>query len=42
MDEAAFRAAAIDRVCRLAYDVLVTGLTPLSIPRNVIPGMKAS
>ena len=42
IEEAAFRAAALDRACRLAYDVLVTGLTPLSIPRNVIPGIKAS
>jgi len=42
IEEAAFRAAALDRACRLAYDVLVTGLTPLSIPRYVIPGIKAS
>ena len=42
IEEATFRAAALDRACRLAYDVLVTGLTPLSIPRYVIPGIKAS
>ena len=42
MEEATFRAAALDRACRMAYDVLMTGLSPLSIPRNVIPGIKAS
>lgn len=40
--EATYRAASIDRVCRLAYDVMVTGRQPLPIPESVIKGMKAS
>jgi len=42
IEEATYRAASIDRVCRLAFDVLVTGRQPLPIPPSVIKGMKAS
>lgn len=40
--EATYRSATIDRVCRMAYDVLVTGRTPLPIAAGVMKGMKAS
>jgi ribulose-5-phosphate 4-epimerase/fuculose-1-phosphate aldolase len=40
--EATFRAATIDRVCRLAYDVMLTGRDPLAIAPGVMKGMKAS
>lgn len=40
--EATYRAASIDRVCRLAYDVLVTGREPLEMTRSVMEGMKES
>lgn len=42
VEEATYRAATIDRICRLTHDVLVTGRTPLSIPEGVMRGMKAS
>jgi ribulose-5-phosphate 4-epimerase/fuculose-1-phosphate aldolase len=42
IEETTFRAATIDRACRLAYDVMALGREPLSIPRHVIGGMKAS
>ena len=40
--EATYRAATIDRVCKLAYDVLVTGRQPLPIAEGLMKGMKAS
>lgn len=40
--EATYRACSIDRVCRLAYDVLVTGRQPLRMTERVMTGMKAS
>ncbi|HTW98946.1 MAG TPA: class II aldolase/adducin family protein [Acidimicrobiales bacterium] len=42
IEEATFRAATIDRACRLAYDVLLLGEKPLTIPPGVVKGMKAS
>src|SRR5699024_8282411 len=40
--EATYRAASIDRVCRLAYDVLVLGRQAKPIPPGAMKGMKAS
>lgn len=40
--EATFRAASIDRVCRLAYDVRLTGDEPLRMGRGAMVGMKES
>jgi ribulose-5-phosphate 4-epimerase/fuculose-1-phosphate aldolase len=40
--EATYRAASIDRVCRLAYDVLVAGREPLHMREAVMVGLKAS
>ncbi|MGY1814035.1 class II aldolase/adducin family protein [Blastococcus sp. SYSU D00820] len=40
--EAVYRAASIDRVCRLAYDVMVTGRQPLEMRRAAMLGMKQS
>jgi ribulose-5-phosphate 4-epimerase/fuculose-1-phosphate aldolase len=40
--EATYRAASFERVCKLAYDVLLTGLTPLELRRSAMLGMKAS
>jgi len=37
-----YRAVSIERVCRLAYDVLVTGRTPSSMNRGDMIGMQAS
>jgi ribulose-5-phosphate 4-epimerase/fuculose-1-phosphate aldolase len=42
VQEAMYRAASIERVCRLAYDVMLTGRTPLSIAPGFMKGMKAS
>lgn len=42
IEEATYRAASIDRACRLAYDVLVSGREPLSIAPGIMRGMKAS
>ena len=42
LPEATYRAATIDRVCRLAYDVMLTGRDPLTISPGVMKGMKAS
>lgn len=39
---AVYRAASIDRVCRLAYDVLVTGRSARPMAPAVMAGMKAS
>jgi len=40
--EAVYRAASIDRVCRLAYDVMLTGRTPSKMNRGDMVGMQAS
>jgi ribulose-5-phosphate 4-epimerase/fuculose-1-phosphate aldolase len=40
--EATYRAASIDRVCRLAYDLLVMGRDPLPIAAGIRVGMKKS
>ncbi|WP_244931497.1 class II aldolase/adducin family protein [Nocardioides sp. W7] len=40
--EATYRAASFERACRLAYDVMLTGIKPLELPRSAMVGMKAS
>lgn len=40
--EATYRAASIDRVCRLAYDLMVLGKDPLPIGAGIRAGMKKS
>jgi len=40
--EATYRAASIDRVCRMAYDLMVLGKDPLPIAAGVRVGMKKS
>jgi ribulose-5-phosphate 4-epimerase/fuculose-1-phosphate aldolase len=40
--EAVYRAASIERVCKLAYDVMLTGRTPSAMNRGDMVGMKAS
>ena len=40
--EAVYRAVSIERVCRLAYDVMVTGRTPSKMSRGDMVGMQAS
>ena len=42
IQEATYRAASIDRVCRLAYDVMVLGRSAKPISAGVMKGMKAS
>lgn len=39
---AIYRAVSIERVCRLAYDVMVTGRTPSTMNRGDMIGMQAS
>jgi ribulose-5-phosphate 4-epimerase/fuculose-1-phosphate aldolase len=39
---AVYRAVSIDRVCRLAYDVMVTGRTPSTMNRGDMVGIQAS
>lgn len=39
---AVYRAVSIDRVCRLAYDVMVTGRTPSKMTHGDMIGMQAS
>ena len=39
---AVYRAVSIDRVCRLAYDVMVTGRIPSTMSRGDMVGMQAS
>ncbi|GAY18631.1 class II aldolase/adducin family protein [Mycobacterium sp. shizuoka-1] len=39
---AVYRAVSIERVCRLAYDVMVTGRTPSAMNRADMVGMQAS
>lgn len=40
--EATYRAASIDRMCRLAYDVMTLGRSPLPIAAGLKAGMKKS
>jgi ribulose-5-phosphate 4-epimerase/fuculose-1-phosphate aldolase len=40
--EAVYRAASIERVCKLAYDVMLTGRTPAQMNPGDMVGMKAS
>jgi ribulose-5-phosphate 4-epimerase/fuculose-1-phosphate aldolase len=40
--EATYRAASIDRMCRLAYDVHVSGRTPIPLAKGLRVGMKKS
>lgn len=42
IEEATFRAATLDRACRMAYDVLLLGDEPIRIPKGPALGMKAS
>lgn len=42
IEQATFRAATIDRACRMWLDVRRLGAEPLELPRNVVAGMKAS
>jgi ribulose-5-phosphate 4-epimerase/fuculose-1-phosphate aldolase len=42
LEEATFRAATLDRACRMTYDLLLLGEKPLTIPPGVVKGMKAS
>jgi ribulose-5-phosphate 4-epimerase/fuculose-1-phosphate aldolase len=42
IQEATYRAASIDRMCRLAYDVLSLGRDPLPIASGIKAGMKRS
>jgi len=42
LEEATFRAATIDRACRMTYDLLLLGEKTLPIPPTVVRGMKAS
>lgn len=42
IQEATYKAASIDRVCRLWYDVTVLGRTPKPIGRGMRIGMKKS
>ena len=40
--EAVYRAVSIERVCRLAYDVMAAGRTPTKMSRGDMVGMRAS
>ncbi|GFG75432.1 class II aldolase/adducin family protein [Mycobacterium botniense] len=40
--EAVYRAASIERVCKLAYDVMLTGQKPVTMKWSDMAGMKAS
>jgi ribulose-5-phosphate 4-epimerase/fuculose-1-phosphate aldolase len=42
IQEATYKAASIDRVCKLAYDLLAIGRDPLPIGRGIKVGMKKS
>jgi ribulose-5-phosphate 4-epimerase/fuculose-1-phosphate aldolase len=42
IQEATYKAASIDRVCRLAYDVMLLGRDPLPIAHGIRVGMKKS
>jgi ribulose-5-phosphate 4-epimerase/fuculose-1-phosphate aldolase len=40
--EATYRSASIDRMCRLAYDVMVSGRSAIPLGRGLVEGMKKS
>jgi len=42
LPEAVYRAASIQRACKLAYDVLLTGLKPAEMSWSDMVGMKTS
>jgi ribulose-5-phosphate 4-epimerase/fuculose-1-phosphate aldolase len=42
VEETVFRSATIDRACRLAYDVMVTGRDASRLPAHVVDGTKQS
>jgi ribulose-5-phosphate 4-epimerase/fuculose-1-phosphate aldolase len=42
LQQATYRAASIDRVCRMAYDVMVTGREPLQMNPAAMVGMQQS
>ena len=42
IQEATYKSASIDRMCRIAYDVMLLGREPLAIPTHVRLGMKKS
>ena len=42
VEEATYRSASIDRVCRMTYDVMALGREPLAMGRGQMVGMKAS
>jgi ribulose-5-phosphate 4-epimerase/fuculose-1-phosphate aldolase len=42
LELATYRAASIDRMCKLAYDVMLTGRDPLPISKAIRTGMRAS
>ena len=42
LSEAVYRAASIERVCKLAYHVMLTNRTPLAMDRAAMFGMQAS
>lgn len=42
LEVAVYRAASIERVCKLAYDVMLTGRDPVRMNRGDLVGMKAS
>jgi ribulose-5-phosphate 4-epimerase/fuculose-1-phosphate aldolase len=42
IEEATYRAATIDRICRMAYDVMIAGRGSLPIDPGIMKGMKAS
>lgn len=42
VEEAVYRAASLDRACRLSYDVMALGREPLAMARGQMVGMKAS
>lgn len=42
IEEAVYRAASLDRQCKITYDVLKLGVEPREIPPAVRPAMKAS
>jgi ribulose-5-phosphate 4-epimerase/fuculose-1-phosphate aldolase len=42
IQEATYKSASIDRMCRIAYDVMLLGREPLPIPDHIRAGMKKS
>jgi ribulose-5-phosphate 4-epimerase/fuculose-1-phosphate aldolase len=42
LQQATYRAASIDRVCRLAHDVMITGREPLHMNQSAMIGMRES